>query len=276
MSANPSSRWFWNDWDNDRGLALCSFAAQGLWMRILSIAARAGGYVRVNEMACSPKDIAVLIGHPVAEVEMLIAELEQRHVFSRTRNGTIYNRRMIRDEKSRRLSRKNGKMGGNPNLCKTTKISSQDKGKPTQPLSGQLSAPPFPLNPLPFTQERKTDSEAIASGADAPPGDPVKVIFDLGVQVLGASSRSMIGKARKAYGDVVVLEALIATRDGAPSQPVEFFIGCLKQRGKANGHKRSPVEKLYAGAAAAADAWERRAGNRGDDLPPAIPFLDRR
>ncbi len=140
MSANPSSRWFWNDWDNDRGLQLCSLAAQGLWMRMLSIAARAGGYVRVGDKACSTADIAALIGKQADEVALLIDELAVRGVFSRTRYGTIYSRRMLRDSKRSAINSTNGRRGGNPTLLKQTQKNTSVKPSP--------SATPSPLSPL--------------------------------------------------------------------------------------------------------------------------------
>jgi 5-methylcytosine-specific restriction endonuclease McrA len=120
MSENPSTKWFWNDWVNDRALALCSLAAQGLWMRMLAIASQSGGYIRVNGRQCSTEDISVLVGRPLSEVAPLIAELEARGVFSRTRDGTCYNRRMVRDEKLRKLLITHGRKGGNPNVIKGT------------------------------------------------------------------------------------------------------------------------------------------------------------
>lgn len=113
-----------------------------------------------------------------------------------------------------------------------------------------------------------------STGADAPnkARDPVKELFDLGIGVLGNSARSLIGKARKQYGDLVTGEALLACRAAAPSHPVEFFIGCLRQRGTVNDHRRrkSPAEKLFAGFAAAAGF------DFSADRPPDVPLLDGR
>lgn len=39
MSGTIWSKFFWSDWESDPALRLCSFAAQGFWMRVLRIAA---------------------------------------------------------------------------------------------------------------------------------------------------------------------------------------------------------------------------------------------
>ncbi len=162
MSANPSSKWFWNDWDNDRELQLCGLAAQGLWMRMLSIAARASGYVRVGRVQCSPEDIATIVGQPIEVIRPLLAELEMRRVFSRSRDGTIYNRRMLKDAKRSKINAKNGKMGGNPNLLKQT-IKSHSV-KPPSTASVETTLVPLkslsPLTPIPKEKEERTDAVA--------------------------------------------------------------------------------------------------------------------
>ncbi len=55
------------------------------------------GHVTLNGRAATVADIAGLARCTVRECERLLAELEQRGVFSRTEDGTIYSRRMVRD-----------------------------------------------------------------------------------------------------------------------------------------------------------------------------------
>lgn len=92
----PASLWFWSDWDSDPSLRACGFAAQGLWMKMLCIAARHDpiGYVSVNGNGLDCDTIARMTGGVTQEVELLIGELERNGVFSRDRNGTIYCRKM--------------------------------------------------------------------------------------------------------------------------------------------------------------------------------------
>lgn len=78
---------------------------------------------------------------------------------------------------------------------------------------------------------RKKGSEAKAS---APKGarkvDPVKEIFDRGVQILGPKGRKLIGLARKDHSDVVILEAISACEEEGATDPAGFFFKCLAKR----------------------------------------------
>lgn len=120
MSGTTWSKFFWSDWDTDPALRLCSFAAQGFWMRLLCIAASHDpiGYVAVEGRALSVTDTARLTGASETEAQTLTAELERNGVFSRDRTGRIYSRRMTKDARVSAEARKNGKLGGNPGLGK--------------------------------------------------------------------------------------------------------------------------------------------------------------
>ena len=115
-------------------------------------------------------------------------------------------------------------------------------------------------------QEEDTSVPSGTDGACAPPKrepvDLVKALFDRGKEALGQKSGDVLGKMRRQYGDVAVLEAIVACEDTSPSNPVAFFVAVLNRR---NGRaaKLSPVAKLYAGAYEAGEEWDRRQGNRG-------------
>jgi len=138
-AANPWSKFFWNDWENDPGLRLCSFAAQGLWMRCLCIMAKANptGFLVVGGRPLSNTDLARLTGAPEAEVEALMTELDRNGVYSRDSKKRIYNRRMIRDQQKARTNRENGKQGGNPELCKSTTKTQPDNPPDKGPVKPQ-------------------------------------------------------------------------------------------------------------------------------------------
>ena len=108
------------------------------------------------------------------------------------------------------------------------------------------------------------------------PADPVKAIFDRGLAMLGPTHRSLLGKMRRDHGDETVLSAIIACEEEGPSEPVAFFIGCLKRAPPArNGHdKDSPVTKLYKGAMRAADKLDREEADRRAGISPLVPLLD--
>ena len=119
-AANPWSKFVWNDWENDPALRLCSFAAQGLWMRLLCVCAKSDpvGYLTVDGHSPSHDDLALLIGRPAEELLPLLTELSDRGVYSRDAKGRLYSRRLVRDAKASAEARKTGKLGGNPSLLK--------------------------------------------------------------------------------------------------------------------------------------------------------------
>jgi hypothetical protein len=105
MSAEPWGKFFWSDYDADEGLRMCSLASQGLWMRMLCIMARADpkGELRVGGEPCSDADLARSVGESEELVRQLLDELFRRGVYSITRSGVVFCRRMRKDAE---LSRK--------------------------------------------------------------------------------------------------------------------------------------------------------------------------
>lgn len=126
----PWTKFFWCDWESDPALRLCSYAAQGLWMRMLCIAAAHDpiGYVAVAGRGLDETSLARMTGGTESEVASLLGELDRNGVFSRDRHRRIYSRRMVRDARKASEARKNGKLGGNPSLGKDKGISDWDKG----------------------------------------------------------------------------------------------------------------------------------------------------
>lgn len=122
------SKFFWQDWESDPAVRLCSMAAQGLWMRMLCIAAAHDpiGYVAVAGKGLDETSLARLTGCQESEVASLLGELERNGVFSRDRQKRIYSRRMVRDARKAATARNNGKNGGNPSLSKGKGISALD------------------------------------------------------------------------------------------------------------------------------------------------------
>ena len=158
MSANPWDKFWWNDWENDPALKLCSLAAQGLWMRALCICAKADpkGYLVVAGRPLDSVGLASLAGKPEPEVETLLRELASYGVFSTDRTGRIYSRRMVRDVKKSRIAVENGSMGGNPSL---------GKGRGKSGLVNQVgNLDDKPHKPESRSQNRETDADASVVG----------------------------------------------------------------------------------------------------------------
>jgi hypothetical protein len=110
------AKFYWSDWEGDDDLALCSLAAQGLWLRLLCMMAKAKpvGHLTRAKGQMTVRDIAFLVRQDEATITALLDELERENVFSRTDDGTIYSRRMIRDYAKYLTDIENGKRGGRP------------------------------------------------------------------------------------------------------------------------------------------------------------------
>jgi len=141
MTTFPFSKFFWRDYESDTLLKLCSLAAQGMWMRLLCIAAQSSeyGYVIMAGRNPTALDIAKTTGATESEVAELIAELERNHIFSRDRRGVIYSRRMINESKSRETSSKGGKKGGPVSHSRKTGIHVTRGNAASTPASGSAS-----------------------------------------------------------------------------------------------------------------------------------------
>lgn len=168
MTGTVWTKFYWPDWESDEALRLCSLSAQGLWMRMLCLAAKADptGYVTVNGRPLGVTDIARLAGVTETECESLLSELDRNGVFSRTRNGTIYSRRMVRDAKRSKTAQKNGKTGGNPTLRKKRGISGWDN----PPLNPGLNThKPYANSHIPVDDDKSSS----AGARDSPGFDEV-------------------------------------------------------------------------------------------------------
>lgn len=108
MGKNPWMKFYPTDWRADPKLRMCSLAARGLWMELIAVAHEASpyGHVLVNGNAPDIAALARMVGVSESEMQSLVDELDRNGVFSRTRSGIIYSRRMVRDAKKSATGRK--------------------------------------------------------------------------------------------------------------------------------------------------------------------------
>jgi hypothetical protein len=115
-------------------------------------------------------------------------------------------------------------------------------------------------------REEKKDSEAKASGAEAPPVSPVDLkaeLWRVGKDYLGKhghsakSSGSVLGGWRKDFGDLAVLDALAASQAAAASDPVAWITKALQRRGKQT-FGTGPPRKILGVPAGSPEDLERR------------------
>lgn len=100
----PSIQFYPGDWLRDN-VSGCSLAAQGLWLRMMFLMHDSDryGYLSANGSPIPSGFIARKCGcDTLSQYETLLSELDSAGVPSRTEDGIIYSRRMVRDAKRRK------------------------------------------------------------------------------------------------------------------------------------------------------------------------------
>lgn len=214
----PWSKFYWSDYDADEGLRMCSLAAQGLWMRMLCLMARATpkGELRVGGEPCTVTDLARAVGESEEMVASLLGELARRGVSSATRAGVIYSRRLRKDAEISRKRAISGKKGGMASLGKI-----KEKTACLSKNQANMEAKHKPQKP--------EARYSVSNETGVPPPDLVKVVFDHGVHLLTAQghsdrdARKIIGKWRKdCRDDKLVRDALVEAASRNISNLVEW------------------------------------------------------
>lgn len=238
MKRRPWSKFTWELWLTDTELRLCSTGARGMWIDMLCIAAKADpyGYVLVNDRNLTIRELAQLTGSPESDVQIWLEELTDKGVFSRDRQGRIYSRKMVRDEREFRSAQKNGKIGGDLSASKTkTKVKGVDP-----PLETPLE---LEYKNIDSVSNETGDPGAANSGLRpaAKAVDPAKTAWDLGVALLKTygiperQARSLIGKWRKQTTekqttDMTLASIFIEAGSRERADIVAYIEGCLRSK----------------------------------------------
>jgi hypothetical protein len=170
MTEHRWSKFWWQDYESDDALRLCSLAAQGLWMRMLCAMHRATpyGHLLVNGAIPNGRQMSIMLCATEREIAKLVPELEQAGVLSRNDAGAIYSRRMVRDKAMSEEGAANGRRGGNPALRQNA------QGGLTPPLNPKQAAP-LKLEAEAEAEERKKEKDTSLpdpSAADAERAEP--------------------------------------------------------------------------------------------------------
>ncbi|MFT9361267.1 winged helix-turn-helix domain-containing protein [Acetobacter okinawensis] len=268
MSARRWSKFWWQDWQRDPALRMCSPAARGIWMDMLAIMhdAEPCGHLLVNGRAPNTKQLSLIFGVSEKEGKKLIAELEENGVFSRSDCGVIFNRRMVRDKAVSDEAVANGKKGGNPKIIRKEKPTDN----PNKNKNDKRGLTP-PVNPNPrggvnhqeAEAEADTDKPSLRSGPPEPvaePDQPVDartMLFREGKTLLHhmtgkpeAQCGNLIGRWLKTCRDRcdLLLSIIREAAEHRPADVVSWIEGAVKHR-TSNGltprHER--VAEAWAG-----------------------------
>lgn len=128
----PAFQFYANDYASDNKLAQVSLSAQGLWVRMLCAmwVSDRQGYLVSTSAGAAPSLSAIAVTCRTTEAEALkgIKELEANEVLSRTKEGVIYSRRMLRDIEIKKAAILAGKTGGNPLLSRHKPLNGTHNG----------------------------------------------------------------------------------------------------------------------------------------------------
>lgn len=229
--SDPWLKFYPTDWRSDPKLRMCGLAARGLWIEMISIMHEASpyGHLLVSGLAPTDAQLAVLVGTSPDQIPALRGELESAGVFSRTREGVIYSRRMTRVAKKSAVAKKNGKNGGNPTLLKQRGNSASDNQKPTDPVKPQK---PEARSQIAASQPRAADlvdrlAEAAGITGNLPQGlafageilGLIQAGFDLDLDILPAIKAKPNPRARTWGYFVPQIRDAVERRRSAASIP---------------------------------------------------------
>ncbi len=236
MSKRRWSKFWWQDYERDPALRLCSLAAQGLWMRLLCLMHEGEpyGHLCVNHRPLHSRQLALMLGVAERQIARLMAELRDAGVFSTTPEGCIYSRRLLRDKAVSDQGAAWGRTGGNPSLkaASQTPASSPPSTQPTGAGEG--------LSPPHKHQEAEAESEADCTLTAFGPNDDVRLhLFKHGLSFLQKatgrperSTRALLGKWLKMlHDDAACLLAVLAECAAFnPAEPVSWIEAKVRAR----------------------------------------------
>jgi hypothetical protein len=130
----PAFQFYPSDWLRDTALRSCSTGARGLWIDMICYMHEGNpyGHLKVADKVILPANLARMVGETLEVVEGWLEELRHAGVYDIAEDGSIYSRRMIRDENLRQIRANGGKLGGNPNLKPKDKVNLEDNQKVNQ------------------------------------------------------------------------------------------------------------------------------------------------
>jgi hypothetical protein len=159
----PWLKWHTRDWRADAPLRMCSYAARGLWIDLLSLMHESViyGFLLIGDANPTPKQLSGLLGGSEREIRALLLELGDADVYSVTGKpmpedvaklvpadmapGVILSRRMLRDRAKLNQDRENGRGGGNPQLCARKKLPVNPPSNPQRPERREEAPSGLPL-----------------------------------------------------------------------------------------------------------------------------------
>jgi hypothetical protein len=195
------------------------------------------GFLLVNGMPVSERQIASLAGMPIREISSLLDELEGAGVFSRD-NGTIYSRRMRRDTDKAERDKEYGKAGGNPRL--KARVNPSDKAQKPEARSQIATQQTVSESKAEFDAAAVEAEARAAVGRAAPPET--------------ADFSPILELVAKGYDIVKHILPVLRARAGKPVSSWRYFVPAIEESRAANGAIKP---NAAAGTSSEPVAWVR-------------------
>lgn len=128
-----------NDWLSDTNLSMCSRAARSVWIDMICRMWMADkrGYLVHEGKALTEVQLKKLFGEQ--DVMSLIQELLDNGVVSKTGDGVLYSRKIVRMEDKRVKMTEIGRLGGNPSLIKHSGEAERRPSRERKPSKKKLA-----------------------------------------------------------------------------------------------------------------------------------------
>jgi hypothetical protein len=181
----PAFQFYPGDWLRDANLRICSAGARALWIDMLCLMhqAKPYGHLVFNGRPLEDAQLGRMIGESTKDVTRWLKELEDAGVPSRTADGVIYSRRMVKDEAVRnvrasggpkgkgfgQLGADHGVKGGRPPAALSTDPSTTGVTNPPSTKATGVSEPP--LEPPPSS----SSSSSVVTSSQVSPAAPAAV-----------------------------------------------------------------------------------------------------
>ena len=95
----PYMPFFIGDWKKAPEIQSLSLEARGLWIEMLFLMweSTEKGYLTINGNKICIEKLSRLVGISIEKIEKILLELEENNVYSKTKDGVIFSRRMVKD-----------------------------------------------------------------------------------------------------------------------------------------------------------------------------------
>jgi hypothetical protein len=117
MAKLPALQFYPGDWRKDPGVRALDYEERGVWFELLLVMfeSEERGKLVLNGAPMTDEMVGKLLGIHGNKWKKIKRKLEVTGVASiEEKTGTLYNRRMVRDEEVRKIHQECGRLGGNP------------------------------------------------------------------------------------------------------------------------------------------------------------------